>query len=624
MRKDWLGNRLDRERRAEQPNIEGGKAHRSAVGKLGVAQQRVQKPYVRPAILIWVVFFIVLATHVRLVLRYSYPIPFWDESRFIPYITNFRPITLNWLWSQANEHRILIHRLTYVGIVKLFGLDSRIFNSLSVLLLGATAALALWVLARLRGALSYSDAFVVAVLLHLGHYPNTLWPIQMGFVLVTCLFCATILLIVCSEGTPRMRHIAVVGTMVVAMCLCGAHGLPAAVMLSLYLVWTAIQSWSKSRPAAMLSLGFAIASYALVVFYFVGYEKYRLQGRPFSIRNSLVEALKALSTSLGPYAAKLGPYGAAAVALLSLGTAALLFSRLWRADDRDRAVGLLLGLVALCGLALGIGYGRAILGPGAGFEGRYATFMTPLLLIIYLSFSIFDTGTAGKVMRVLLFIGAWLLFWPNSTYQMDELRDRYEDGRTLVKEARAGMPIRKLALDYGPRWMFTPEIFEQYMRMLASARMGIYRRYPPPDRSSELLQNLSEHFEIKGSDTNGQLFPLANHRLQGGLGLMAQPVSRCDLRVDSPVRRVRLGFGILPGELSKDVEFRLSVQAAGRTEALWSRTLNATLSSDRGVQHAGIDLAAMLVPGTRVVFETMAVGVEPSGAEAFWTDVSLE
>src|SRR3982074_2120654 len=106
----------------------------------------IRRKYIRPSTLIWVVFFIVLAGHVRFVLRYSYPIPYWDESGFIPYITNFRPITLEWLWSQANEHRILIHRLTYIAIVKLFGLDARIFNALSVLLLGATAAMTLWCL----------------------------------------------------------------------------------------------------------------------------------------------------------------------------------------------------------------------------------------------------------------------------------------------------------------------------------------------------------------------------------------------------------------------------------------------------------------------------------------------
>jgi hypothetical protein len=464
----------------------------------------------------------------------------------------------------------------------------------------------------------------VGLLLHLGHGPNTLWPNQIGYVLVTCLSCGTILLIGCSKGSTPVPQIVGLGTMIVVMCLCGAYGLPATVMFSLYLVWTGIQSWNRSRPVALISLGFAIASFALVILYFVGYEKYRLPGRPFSIWDSLVEALKALSTALGPYAANLWPHGTVAIALLSLGTAALLFSRLWRAQDRDRAVGLFLGLLAFCGLAIGIGYGRAILGQGAGFAERYATFMTPLLLIIYLSFSIFDIGAAGKVIRVLLFIAVWLLFWPNGGSQMDGVRDRYQDGRALVKDVSIGMPIRKLALDYGSRWMFTPDIFEEYMRMLASAQMGIYRRYPPPDRSSELLQNLSEHFEIKGSDTNGRLFPLADHRLQGGLGLMAQPASGCVLPIDSPVRKVRIGFGILPEEPGNEVEFRVSVRADGGTEQVWSRTLDTKLSSDRGVQHAAIDLGARLVPGSKVVFETLTVRGESSGVLAFWTDVSLE
>lgn len=604
-------------------NLESSKGLGMAVGKLTVIAEKVRQ-YVPPSTFIGVVFFIVLAAHIRFVLNYSYPIPYWDESGFIPWITNNRPITLEWLWSQSNEHRIVVHRLIYVSIVKLFGLDSRIFNTLSVLLLGATAAMSLWCLGRSRGGLSYSDAFVVALLLHLGHGPNTLWPHQVGFVLLTCLSCGTVLLIGCSEGTPGVKHIVGLGTMILVMSLCGAAGLPAAVMFSLYLVWTGIRSWNRSRPVAMTSLGFAIATYALVILYFVGYQKNRLPGRPFSIWNTFIEALKSFSTALGPYAAFLWPHGTVAIALLSLGAAALLFSRLQRAEDRDKALGLLLGLLAFYGLAIGIGYGRAILGEDAGFADRYATFMTPALLLIYLSFSLLDTGAVGKVIRVLLFIAVWLLFWPNGAAPMGGEQERYLDGRALVKDIRIGMPIRKLALDYGPGWMFNPDIFEEYMGMLARARMGIYRRYPPPDRSSELLQALSEHFEVKGSETNGRLFPLAEHQLHGGLGLMAQPVSVCIRPIDAPVRRVRVGFGILPGEPSNEVEFRVSVRADGGTEQVWSRTLDTKLSSDRGVQYTAIDLGARSVPGSKVVFETLPVRGEPSGGVAFWTDLSLE
>ncbi|HEX6861619.1 MAG TPA: hypothetical protein VF414_02330, partial [Thermoanaerobaculia bacterium] len=71
---------------------------------------------------------------------YSVDIPFLDDWEMIPVLTGVEPVTPGWLWSQHNEHRIVIPRLIYLGILKLGGYDFRAGTIFDLLLLCATAA----------------------------------------------------------------------------------------------------------------------------------------------------------------------------------------------------------------------------------------------------------------------------------------------------------------------------------------------------------------------------------------------------------------------------------------------------------------------------------------------------
>src|SRR5215510_5499036 len=78
---------------------------------------------------IWVSAFVALTLAVLALvqllfaLHHSLPVPYWDESGYIPYVTGAKPITASWLWSQANEHRIPLIRVVYVVLARVTGLD---------------------------------------------------------------------------------------------------------------------------------------------------------------------------------------------------------------------------------------------------------------------------------------------------------------------------------------------------------------------------------------------------------------------------------------------------------------------------------------------------------------------
>src|SRR6266850_23168 len=43
-------------------------------------------------------------------------IPLGDEILWLPYITGESRISVQWLWSQHNDHRLVIPRLLYIGL----------------------------------------------------------------------------------------------------------------------------------------------------------------------------------------------------------------------------------------------------------------------------------------------------------------------------------------------------------------------------------------------------------------------------------------------------------------------------------------------------------------------------
>jgi hypothetical protein len=48
-------------------------------------------------------------------------VPRWDEWENVPYVAREEPITWGWLWSLHAQHRFVIPRLVYMGVLRATG-----------------------------------------------------------------------------------------------------------------------------------------------------------------------------------------------------------------------------------------------------------------------------------------------------------------------------------------------------------------------------------------------------------------------------------------------------------------------------------------------------------------------
>ena len=459
-------------------------------------------------IFVWSLLVGLFVFHLSFVVQHSFPIPYWDESGYIPYVVGAQPVTLGWLWSQANEHRIPLPRLLYLALARASGLDARLMNSATVLLLAVTACVLLGRLRRLESRTTYAHAFVPLLLLNPAHYWNTVWPIQAGFVLPTCFMCYAIL-VLAERGEGIRRY--TLGPVALLTCMCGANGLPSALALSPMVSWIGVRDFragARRRGFASLLCAAAIGLYTCL--YFVNLDRNSPHMRPWKLGEAILESVKTVSMSVGPAAEFLWPYAAIGIIALVIACTILLGLAIVRQPvDRLPASGLLLALFGSVGLAVGIGFGRTVLGPGAGFASRYATFVTPILFTIFVAFTRFGPIAVRRFVQMTLLVSICLVFSMNGLRSTTEINEQLADGKVLEQEVSQHVPIAQLAAEHGGRWMFRSDIFADNMRLLLRARTGIYGRFPPDDGNGDVLWLLSEGTELRGPSTSGRLFQLA-------------------------------------------------------------------------------------------------------------------
>ena len=252
-----------------------------------------------------------LLAALALVGTYGSNVPSWDGWDMVPTLTGEQPISLTWLWSQHNEHRIPLPRLILLGLGKLTNNDFRAGMYFGVLGLGALALAMILVAKQLRGTWSYSDAFFPLVLLNWGHAVNMLWGWQVQFFASTIL-AGIILLAIAkwgdqSKGGPALT----VGMCLLLLPLCGANGLGLVPALALWLGYSSIVSL-RTEPVSdkrnhFLVLGMAIGAALLIPMYFMGYEKvpYHLSNNDF--KTIVGASFRFVTIGLGPAVTKVWP-----------------------------------------------------------------------------------------------------------------------------------------------------------------------------------------------------------------------------------------------------------------------------------------------------------------------------
>ena len=135
-----------------------------------------------------------------LVFRYGLDVPFWDEVTIAGYLEELRHdrLTLEALFGQHNEHRMLVPRALQLAVARTVGWDTRylMWFTQGILLIMLSGCIVLWrrtIVSRTPWAL-LSLVLVSALLFSPGQHQNLLWGFQICFyVAPACLLASTIL-----------------------------------------------------------------------------------------------------------------------------------------------------------------------------------------------------------------------------------------------------------------------------------------------------------------------------------------------------------------------------------------------------------------------------------------------
>jgi hypothetical protein len=172
---------------------------------------------------VWGIWGAMVISGLFLVYAYGRNVPSWDDWDLVPTMTGHQPVTLRWLWSQHNEHRVPVARLIDLALLRCTN-DFRACMYFNVAVMGLMSAALLMIACRLRGHASYCDAFFPILLLNPAQALNFIWGWQVEFFASTLWAGAALLLIVTN---PILSVRALLGMLVVILLLAGsgAHGL---------------------------------------------------------------------------------------------------------------------------------------------------------------------------------------------------------------------------------------------------------------------------------------------------------------------------------------------------------------------------------------------------------------
>jgi len=336
--------------------------------------------------------------------RFGSDVPFWDEWNFVDPLTKTKPVTLQWLWSVHNGHRLPLPRLVLLALYRISGADFRVGIYFNVIGLAAAAAVLIWASGRMRGGkASVADAFFPLLLLNWGHYENLLWSVQVIQVLPIICVCGLLAIIAAYGFAPIASAAALASVGIITLPLSGVAGLAYAPILAGWLAMVGLVAYRAGRLGNATAIWIAAAvTLILIGLYFHGYTSNTTPVLFANPRAVLGTTAKFATGGLGPVSWKLWPTSGAITAAIILATTALLIWRSVRGGlALDRTKALFLFFASACSLVAAFAIGRT----GFGFVNRYFALAAPLWCAAFLAWSLWGRqALAWSVQLFLLFI----------------------------------------------------------------------------------------------------------------------------------------------------------------------------------------------------------------------------
>lgn len=370
-------------------------------------------------------------------------IPLGDDYVLVPYRTGTEPLTMGYLWSQHNEHRVPLPRLVLLGLDRVTGHAPRAGMYGSVAAMAALAGGLAWASARARGSARSTDAAFPLLVLHFGHHDNLLWNWQVAFTLPSALTGLIAGLIATERGRFSRRRLGAIGAAAGLLPLCGANGL---VFLPPVLAWLGSLAFARARrdgrKSAMGPLMAAIPGLLLTLLYFIGYRRPQEIDGGATASAVLRTGTQFLGLGFGPASGEVWTVTGPAVALLAiLGAGWVLGASRRHGMPAERWLGLAAMLGGLGLLTAGLAVGRAGTGPMAGLEPRYVTLASLVPCFVLLIASALGPGAGRGLASIVVFAVSSLFLWPNDAGGLREGRERFAKSDRVVKDIRSGAPV---------------------------------------------------------------------------------------------------------------------------------------------------------------------------------------
>lgn len=312
----------------------------------------------------------IAATAYIVVTTYS-PLPHWDEWALFDHLATGRGWSLQWLWAQHNEHRILTTKLLFLLDVDLFhGTQKFLLASIFVIQL-LQAALLSWslrVLGGARGALWRTCTGLIAYCIFCPiQYENLVWGFQIQFIL-----------------TAAMATLAIVGLLLYRQVDRGVYLLTcvAAASIATWSLANGMLLWPLLIAAALLLrmkrstwvvlFAFAILNISL---YFFHYHRPSSQSAPATLQSVSEMAEYAVVYLGSTWVRHSSSFFALAAGVVGLSVGLAMITQVLRADHR-RPLQIELAFLMLMVLATAAitSSGRLHLGLEQATASRYQTF----------------------------------------------------------------------------------------------------------------------------------------------------------------------------------------------------------------------------------------------------------
>lgn len=417
----------------------------------------------------------------------------------IPVISGSQPFSFSWLWTQHNEHRIVLPKLLFLLVLRLGRGDYRWLVLVNLISLSFVAVAFGVCAACLRGRVLISDAFFPLILLDLGE-GGLRWSFQLPFASATVLACS--FLIISLQAGPRasLRSAIARATCLILLPLCGGTGLLYAAILSTgtmaRAVWQLSELSDETRrslpsvkndclPASVAFFG-AVGGALVVAVYFIGYVSVRHPWPAAGVRLTVRTFFHLLPTAFGPVAEYARFWLALALATLCVLQLVILARTAFRSSSEEvrfRALILVLFFAASAAVLLAIGYGRGARGWELGLVLHYSNVVIPFVATIYVCATFLEGTRFWVAVQYALFAASAICAVCNDVRAIADSRAAAGSTRRMENVIRAGTPAQMIAATYA-RVLYSdaPDAKEVVESGIVAYRNARFARYGAVDR----------------------------------------------------------------------------------------------------------------------------------------------